>query len=772
MRHMARPEDAASRERARTTNRSGPSCQDRSQCRSGRPTRRRCSRRSARPTTGSGRSCRSAGPRRWRRLLVSRLPRDSGQVLDVATDGPGRCRAARPRLPRHGLDQSPTCSPGRGARFDGRVELVEASADAIPFPDAVVRPPHLHVPPSLRRRPGSDPRGARARRPPRRRGRDAGVRPAAGVWRPPWNLWVDVGLPVAGRLIFAGLACGRRFLGPSIRSFHERYPRRRCSSSGGRRDRRSPRATREPRRRPPRVGRSWPADDAPRSLDAGLLRAHAGGWRDYVTLLHVPYTRLAPRLRRGGRLSRRRRRARTSRLTVLAFALAMGVGAHARRARRPPLDQDPSRVLVALAVLSVAAACAIGIAVALETTLWLLPLIAVGASFVARVQLELLGGARARQPRLRARLGHLPRRRRLRRASGHHPGRSRPRRRLGDDALLAQRRLSTQVQRVRARVSVSEEARRLGGRSRVGVKLLAAYLRRACRRARRASAVTTATGLQHTSGPPTERGRREDGRSEPPTATAAAASAAPNAMPAEPRRSSRCRARRTRRQRAAAIPAPPTLIGRIAAARSPRPPAGRPRVAARRRMRARARTLPRRGPGSRRRRTAGQRLRCAAASAGPRRLDACARARGSRPQCDERHTDADAREADEEESRHSRKHAGRRRERDEGAEPERACDARDRSGPACRPDRALPRTASRTGRCRMTPPMRSRKHGVREDQSRSGDGVDRPHATPQARSAARQARALPAIEADRRPSVRADRARGGDPVQAVTQAVA
>ena len=46
----------------------------------------------------------------------------------------------------------------------------------------------------------------------------------SGVWRPPWNLWVDVGLPVSGRLISPGWHEVGRFLGPSIRDFHERYP--------------------------------------------------------------------------------------------------------------------------------------------------------------------------------------------------------------------------------------------------------------------------------------------------------------------------------------------------------------------------------------------------------------------------------------------------------------------------------------------------------------------------------------------------------------------
>ena len=119
-----------------------------------------------------------------------------------------------------------------------------------------------------------------------------------------------------------------------------------------------------------------------------------GGWRDYVTLLHPPYTAwhlsyvvvggcLAPSVP-WGRLG----------LTVLAFALAMGVGAHAldELNGRPLATVIPRRVLVALAVLSVAAASAIGIAVATRTTLWLLAFVAAGAFLVPAYNLELVGG--------------------------------------------------------------------------------------------------------------------------------------------------------------------------------------------------------------------------------------------------------------------------------------------------------------------------------------------------------------------------------------------
>jgi hypothetical protein len=119
-----------------------------------------------------------------------------------------------------------------------------------------------------------------------------------------------------------------------------------------------------------------------------------GGWRDYVTLLHLPYTAwhlsyvvvgacLAP-IVLWGRLG----------LTVLAFALAMGIGAHALdELHGRPLDTEiPGRVLVGLAVASVAAACAIGVAVASRTTWWLLAFVAAGAFLVPAYNLELLEG--------------------------------------------------------------------------------------------------------------------------------------------------------------------------------------------------------------------------------------------------------------------------------------------------------------------------------------------------------------------------------------------
>ena len=120
-----------------------------------------------------------------------------------------------------------------------------------------------------------------------------------------------------------------------------------------------------------------------------------GGWRDYWTLLHPPYTlwhlsyvaigaALAPRMDWG-----------VLGLTVLAFALAMGVGAHAldELHGRPLRTRIPSRLLVAAAVVSIAAACTIGVWVASQRTWWLLAFIAAGAFIVVAYNLELARGA-------------------------------------------------------------------------------------------------------------------------------------------------------------------------------------------------------------------------------------------------------------------------------------------------------------------------------------------------------------------------------------------
>jgi hypothetical protein len=120
-----------------------------------------------------------------------------------------------------------------------------------------------------------------------------------------------------------------------------------------------------------------------------------GGWRDYVTLLHPPYTAwhlsyvaigatLAPHFH-ADRLG----------AAAGAFFLALGIGAHAldELRDRPLATRIPEGTLFALTVASLAGAIGLGVAGAISFDLWLLVFIVLGAVLVPLYNLELFGGA-------------------------------------------------------------------------------------------------------------------------------------------------------------------------------------------------------------------------------------------------------------------------------------------------------------------------------------------------------------------------------------------
>ena len=119
-----------------------------------------------------------------------------------------------------------------------------------------------------------------------------------------------------------------------------------------------------------------------------------GGWRDYWTLLHPPYTAWhLSYVAIGATLAPHVSLARLA-WALAAFLLAMGVAAHAldELNGRPLRTRIPSGVLVALAALGLAGAVAIGIGAALAWGLGLLGFVAVGAFLVVAYNLELFGG--------------------------------------------------------------------------------------------------------------------------------------------------------------------------------------------------------------------------------------------------------------------------------------------------------------------------------------------------------------------------------------------
>ena len=164
---------------------------------------------------------------RWRRFLVSRV--DAGResrVLDVAT---GTGLVARALVASYGcsvvgVDQSAGMLAEARRHSNGCVELVEASADSLPFDDASFDA--LTFTYLLRYVP--DPAAtlrelARVVRP---RGVIAGLEFGVprGPWRPLWELYVRAVLPAAGAAIGRGWREAGSFLGGSIRRFDATWP--------------------------------------------------------------------------------------------------------------------------------------------------------------------------------------------------------------------------------------------------------------------------------------------------------------------------------------------------------------------------------------------------------------------------------------------------------------------------------------------------------------------------------------------------------------------
>ena len=120
-----------------------------------------------------------------------------------------------------------------------------------------------------------------------------------------------------------------------------------------------------------------------------------GGWRDYWTLLHPPYTAwhlsyvamgaaIAPALD-GVWLAK----------SMLAFFLGLGLSAHAldELNGRPLRTRIPSSVLWTIAGVGLVGGVALGIDAAVEISPWMLAFVGVGSFLLIAYNLELFGGA-------------------------------------------------------------------------------------------------------------------------------------------------------------------------------------------------------------------------------------------------------------------------------------------------------------------------------------------------------------------------------------------
>jgi len=120
-----------------------------------------------------------------------------------------------------------------------------------------------------------------------------------------------------------------------------------------------------------------------------------GGWRDWWTLLHPPYTIWHLSYVALGASTVAEVDLYRLGMSLLGFFLGVGLAAHALdELRGRPLGTSiPDRVLQGLAIVSLAGSAAVGVIGIVQVSAWLALFIVVGAFLVVAYNLELLGGA-------------------------------------------------------------------------------------------------------------------------------------------------------------------------------------------------------------------------------------------------------------------------------------------------------------------------------------------------------------------------------------------
>ena len=334
----------------------------------------------------------------WRRALVATLgARPSDVVLDVAT---GTGLVAREIEGRYGcrvvgLDQSADMLAAAASRNGHLPRLVRGRAERLPFADASFD----HVTFTYLLRYVDDPAAtlrelARVLRP--------GGRLAAlefgiprGPFHPLWLAYTRLGIPLLGRLFSSRWSAVGAFLGGSIERFYRAHPQRTIEtywrdagitglavtamSLGGGivMSGTKGRAAEDPRREE-RVSVTPPFGGA------AFYALRPGGWRDYWTLLHPPYTAWHLSYVLLGAALAPSPDPRVVVGALLAFFLAVGIAAHSfdELQGRPLGTRIRSRVLVALGACGLAGALALGIAAATVVGPGYLVFVVAGAALV------------------------------------------------------------------------------------------------------------------------------------------------------------------------------------------------------------------------------------------------------------------------------------------------------------------------------------------------------------------------------------------------------
>lgn len=307
---------------------------------------------------------------RWRHALVDAVGADADDVvLDVAT-GTGLVAvelARRYGCQVVGLDRSADMLT-EASRRDGLIAgLVNARAERLPFADATFD----HVTFTYLLRYVDDPAAtvgelARVLKP---GGRLAALEfgvPSSPLAFALWRLYTRLLMPLGGSLFSRKWREVNAFLGPSIERFYRAHPQgevERYWREAGLADVRSRHMSLGGGIVMSATKRHAPAASDAR-LGAAFYALRPGGWRDYWTLLHPPYTAWhLSYVLLGAALSP----APDPRIVLgalVAFGLAVGVAAHSfdELQGRPLGTRIPARVLVALGALGLAGAAALGIA--------------------------------------------------------------------------------------------------------------------------------------------------------------------------------------------------------------------------------------------------------------------------------------------------------------------------------------------------------------------------------------------------------------------------
>ena len=120
-----------------------------------------------------------------------------------------------------------------------------------------------------------------------------------------------------------------------------------------------------------------------------------GGWRDWWTLLHPPYTLWHLSYVAIGAATVAEVDLYRLGMSLLGFFLGVGLAAHALdELRGRPLGTSISdRVLQGVAIVSLAGAAAVGVVGIVQVSAWLAAFIVAGAFLVVAYNLEIFGGA-------------------------------------------------------------------------------------------------------------------------------------------------------------------------------------------------------------------------------------------------------------------------------------------------------------------------------------------------------------------------------------------